>query len=86
MHPKLDIGKLVLQKLKEKERSIAWLAKKIPCDRSNLYKMLQKLHIPNNMLWRISKILDYDFFKHYSTDLQEDNKNINNETYYSSMG
>jgi len=75
MHHKIDIGVLINQKLKEKERSVAWLAKKIPCDRSNLYRMLQKPNISDHLLWRISKILEYDFFKHYSTDLQKNNKN-----------
>ena len=72
MNTVFNIGEIVKQKLEEKERSISWLAKKIPCDRSNLYKMLQKFHIPSNTLRRISKILDYDFFKYYSEDLQRD--------------
>jgi hypothetical protein len=79
MYNELDIGKLILQKLKEKERSIAWLAKKIPCDRSNLYKMLRNPHIPFDRLSRISKILDYNFFRYYYTDTQGYNNSFNDE-------
>jgi len=37
-----QIGKFILQKLKEKNRSIAWLAKEIGCNDSNLGKTLKK--------------------------------------------
>jgi len=61
MNEKIHIGELILQKLKERERSIAWLAKKIGCDRSNLYKRLKKDDISMKLLSRISSILDFDF-------------------------
>jgi hypothetical protein len=71
----IHIGSLIKQKLVDEERSIAWLAQKIPCDRSNLYKILKKVHIPSDLLLRISKILDFDFFKYYSENLQNHNNN-----------
>jgi plasmid maintenance system antidote protein VapI len=71
MNNELNLGEIIKQKLEEQERSVAWLAKKIPIDRSNLYKILQQSYIPHNVLWRISKVLDYDFFKYYSENLKE---------------
>jgi len=65
MNEKIHIGELILQKLKEKERSIAWLAKKICCDRSNLYKRLKKDDINMKLLSRISSILDFDVLTYF---------------------
>ena len=66
------IGNLILQKLAEKERSVAWLAKKLPCDRSNFYKILKQPYIDVRLLQLISEALDYDFFAHYSHSLHLD--------------
>jgi plasmid maintenance system antidote protein VapI len=74
-HTKIDIGSLIFQKLKEKERSIAWLAKKTGCDDSNLGKMLKnKRYIYPDLLLKISIALDEDFFAHYSQKLKDAKK------------
>ncbi len=68
----IPIGDLILKKLKEKERSIVWLAKKIGCDDSNLGKMLKgKRYFYPDLLLRISAILEEDFFDYYSLKLKE---------------
>jgi lambda repressor-like predicted transcriptional regulator len=74
MAQQFHIGNLIKEKLKEKERSIAWLARKMSYDRSDLCKMLQYPNIPIERLRQISQALEYDFFKHYSNDLQGDIK------------
>ena len=68
----IDIGKIILQKLKEKERSISWLAKKIGCDRGNLNRMLNNSKlIYYDLVYKISKALDEDFFDYGSQKLKE---------------
>jgi len=68
----IPIGELILLKLKEKERSIVWLAKQIGCDDSNLGKMLKgKRYFYPDLLLRISAILGEDFFDYYSQKLKE---------------
>lgn len=68
----LHIGELILQKLKEKERSIAWLAQKIGCDASNLGKTLKNSrYIYVDLLFRISIALEEDFFAGYSRKWKE---------------
>ena len=62
----LHIGKVIKQKLKEQDRSIAWLAKQLSYDRGNLSRILQYTDIHSSVLRRITKILNYDFFKHFS--------------------
>jgi plasmid maintenance system antidote protein VapI len=72
MHNELHIGKIILQKLKEKERSITWLAKKVNCDDSNLGRTLRnQQHIHSELLFRISTVLEEDFFAYYSEKLKE---------------
>jgi len=74
----IPIGDLILKKLKEKERSIVWLAKQIGCDDSNLGKMLKgKRYIYPDFLLRISAILEEDFFDYYSQKLKEIKKRSN---------
>lgn len=58
----LHIGKHIKQRLEELERSPGWLAKKINCDRTNIYKIFNRSSIDTELLARISKALEYDFF------------------------
>jgi spore maturation protein CgeB len=71
MHEDIHIGKLIRQKLKEKERSVAWLAQKVNCDSSNFRKILKNNHIHSELLFSISNVLDEDFFAFYSQKLKE---------------
>ena len=65
------IGQLILQVLKERHKSAKWLAKQIPCDRSNIYNIFQRDNINTNLLYRICLILDYDFFADLSKAYRE---------------
>jgi DNA-binding Xre family transcriptional regulator len=58
----IDIGELILQKLKEDDRSVNWLAEKIYTDPSNLHKLLKKNSINTATLQKISKVLKCEFF------------------------
>ncbi|MBR7134320.1 MAG: helix-turn-helix transcriptional regulator [Bacteroidaceae bacterium] len=58
----LHIGNHIKRRLEELERSPAWLAKKINCDRTNIYKIFNRSSIDTELLARISKALEYDFF------------------------
>jgi len=76
-HKEIDIGSLIFQKMKEKERSIAWLAKKVDCDDSNLGKMLKgKRYIYPDLLLEISIALGEDFFTHYSQKFEDVKKTV----------
>ena len=67
MNEKIHIGELILQKLKEKERSIAWLAHKINRNADNLGSQLKNSpHIHCELLLHISIVLEEDFFACYS--------------------
>ena len=68
-----QIGDLILQKLKEKDRSISWLAKQVDYDKSNLCKILKhSQYIHYDLVYRISHALDEDFFAHGTQKLKRD--------------
>ncbi len=63
------IGKLIKEELERQERTVSWLARKLSCDRSNVYRIFQKQSIDTSVLKRISIILNHDFFVDLSEDL-----------------
>jgi len=66
------INQKILQKLKEKERSIACLARQVGYDRDNLRKILKNNHgIHADLLFNVSIALEEDFFICYSQEFKE---------------
>ncbi len=61
----IHIGQLIEAELHRQERSVTWFAKKLYCDRTNVYKIFKKQSIDTELLWRISTILNCNFFKIY---------------------
>ena len=67
----VPIGKLIKEKLDEKGLSAVWLAERVPCSRANIYKIFNKNSVDTEMLFRISLILEFDFFLYYSQNLRD---------------
>lgn len=65
----VSIGELIKQELQRQERTVSWLARKLSCDRSNIYRLFQKHSIDTALLQRISIILNKDFFAELSKDM-----------------
>ena len=63
--PSLHIGKLIKEELERQERTVSWFARKLYCDRSNIYKLFKRATIDTELLVRISNILQHDFFSEY---------------------
>ena len=57
----LHIGKMVAAELERQGIKVEWLARQIPCDKSNMYKMLKRSSMDVVLLLRISRILRHDF-------------------------
>ena len=73
----LYVNEIILLRLKEKERSVAWLARQIGCDSDNLRKTLKNNHdIYTNFLLQISIALEEDFFEFYSQQFTEAGKTV----------
>jgi len=68
----IQINHLILKKLEEKDRKIAWLAKQVDYDRNNLRKILKNnREIYPSLIFSISEALEEDFFAYYSQALNE---------------
>ncbi len=65
------IGMLIKEELDAQERSVAWFARKLGLDRSNVYRLFQKNSIDTALLSRISLILGRDFFGILSDNLRD---------------
>lgn len=66
------IGILIKEELLAQERSVAWFARKIHLDRSNVYRLFQKNSVDTDLLRRISQVLGRDFFAVYSKSISAD--------------
>ena len=62
---KWTIGLYIKKELERQERTVSWFARKLCCDRSNVYKIFKRTTIDTELLLRISQILQYDFFEIY---------------------
>lgn len=67
---KTTIGLIIKSKLKEKKQSVVWFAGQLGCSRTNIYKIFRKKSIDTDELMKISRILNFDFFKIYSDKLK----------------
>ena len=65
----IHIGQLIEKKLHEQGRSVTWFSTQLCCTRPNVYKIFHKENIDVYLLWRISCILQYNFFSDLSTTI-----------------
>ena len=57
--------------MKRQERTVAWFARKLNCNRQNVYDIFKRTTIDTELLMRISVILQMDFFKVYSSEYKK---------------
>ena len=70
----VHIGKLIKQELEAQERTPSWLARKISCERPNIYNIFARESIDTSLLTRISKALNRNFFEILTEELNSDPK------------
>ncbi len=63
-----DIGQKIKEICYQKHISVPTLAKKLGFSRSGMYRLLFQSDISLNMLQRISKEVDHNFFQYYYDD------------------
>ncbi len=71
MEQKPHIGNLIKNELKNQGRSITWLSSQIGYSREHMYKLFRNEYIYTDLLLKISQILKHDFFKYYSSYLED---------------
>ena len=69
----IDIGALILHRLKENGQAVSWLAEKVNSDRSNFYRILKRKYIDTQLLMDISRVLNFDFFACFSEHFHKTN-------------
>ena len=63
------IGQIIEKELHRQERSVTWFARRLYCDRTNVYNIFRRQSLDTELLLRISIILEYNFFQISSTTL-----------------
>ena len=46
----IHIGKLIRQKMEERQRTVVWLAQRLSCSRTNVYKIFDKYSVDTDTL------------------------------------
>lgn len=67
----VNIGEEIKEELFRQERTISWLARKLHCDRSNIYSIFRRKSIDTDLLMRTSIILKRNFFILYMRYYEE---------------
>lgn len=69
----IHAGQLIERTLHEQGRTVTWFATQLCCTRPNVYKIFRKENIDIQLLWRISCILNHDFFSDLSDQINTGN-------------
>lgn len=72
------VGHKIREVADRKGMQISELGRRINTARQNVYKILNKKTMDTGMLLKISKVLEYDFFQHY-TPLKEENQKLKSD-------
>lgn len=68
-HRMIHIGHLIETELRRQERSVSWFARKLCCERTNVYSIFRRRSVDTDLLLRISQILKHDFFTVYREEI-----------------
>lgn len=58
----IHFGKMISTELRKQRYSVAWFAKEMGSDRSNMYRLLERQHLNSEFILRAGKLLNHDFF------------------------
>ena len=69
----MHIGEAIRKELERQGKTVVWFAEQLSYTRANIYKIFEKSSIDTELLYRISSVLNLDFFKFYTDRMQKDN-------------
>ena len=67
----MHIGEEIKKELKNQDKTVVWFAEQLAYSRINVYRLFNKAYIDTQTLFRVSIILNYDFFALFSQKLKE---------------
>lgn len=65
------IGDLIEKELRRQERTVTWMARKLNCDRTNVYDIFKRRSIDSELLCRVCVVLNVNFFEYYNKIVNE---------------
>lgn len=65
------IGNIIENTIHDQGRSVTWFAEQLGCTRVTVYNIFRHASIETEMLYKISMILQYNFFEEYSSDFKK---------------
>lgn len=69
------LGRIIRQELDNQKRTVTWFADSINCDRTNCYCIFERQYIDIDLLKRISKVLNHNFFNELAAHMESVVKN-----------
>lgn len=74
----IHIGSIIKEELDRQGRTVAWFATQLCYSHNHIYKIFNKPSIDTGLLFRISKILNHDFFLDISEEYVNENVSLSN--------
>ena len=71
----IHIGNLIKVRLHEQGHTVIWLAASLNYTRVNIYKIFNRESMDTDLLYRISCLLQHDFFDDLSKSYHQEDKN-----------
>ena len=65
----IHIGRIIEAELHRQGRTVTWFAKNIYCNRANAYNIFSRPSLDTDLLLRISRVLNVNFFKYYTDEI-----------------
>jgi len=70
----MTIGQKIREVMKKRGMTATQLAREIPCERTNVYNIFSRKDIATKLLWRISEVLEHNFFEDFSKEFSKKSK------------
>lgn len=70
--PNIHVGKLIQATLKQQGRSVTWFSEQLCCSRTNIYLIYKKKYVDIELLVRISKVLNINFFQYIANEIAKE--------------
>lgn len=70
----IHIGKRIEEVMRGRGHTVVWFARRLYCNRQNVYDIFRRESIDTHLLRRISRILGHDFFADCSHSLREEDE------------
>lgn len=68
----MHLGHRIRDILHEQHRTSVWLARELGCDRTNIYRIYEKMSLDTSVLLRISRILHHNFFSELAEEVMDE--------------